>query len=324
MKTTFAICVVIILSCQNVFGAHNAHIKDVFPLSINNDWKYLYQFSNIDIGNSDGSVQYDSGLVSYVVVDSSSNIDTIFWSIQKKYSLSRTLKTISALVVSQETTFAVVDSSVFTMYELKHDNHPFFIAQGSSIALWPFVSSDCDSTAICRYQIVDSLTNISSVKLKFCYSPTFPYMTYQLTFHPDSGLTSNTASGVLGSHSHSGATISAHLLEKNVILRYHPEGNPILPSNVPILFQNYPNPFNPVTTLSYMIPTRTIVSLRIYNDLGQEIKNFGNSLREPGYYTQIFDASALPSGVYLYRMQTFDLRNHVEQFMVSKKLLLLK
>ena len=83
MKASFLICIAIFLYVDESLLAQDPSTKDVFPLSIGNSWKYSYEFSNIDIGNSDGSVQYDSGMVLYVVVDSTSNLDTNFWQIKK-------------------------------------------------------------------------------------------------------------------------------------------------------------------------------------------------------------------------------------------------
>ncbi|HLA99970.1 MAG TPA: T9SS type A sorting domain-containing protein, partial [Bacteroidota bacterium] len=68
------------------------------------------------------------------------------------------------------------------------------------------------------------------------------------------------------------------------------------------LYQNYPNPFNPTTTIEFDIPDASIVTLKIYNLLGQEVAtlldresiDFGDAVE--------FDASSLPSGVYLYRI----------------------
>lgn len=80
-----------------------------------------------------------------------------------------------------------------------------------------------------------------------------------------------------------------------------------------VLEQNYPNPFNPTTTIVYTIPARRVesstvkrhnyVSLRVYNLLGQEVAIVVNELKEPGSHAVQFDASHLPSGIYIYRLQ---------------------
>ncbi len=83
------------------------------------------------------------------------------------------------------------------------------------------------------------------------------------------------------------------------------------------LGQNFPNPFNPSTTISYAIPTRSHVTLSVYNTLGQKVAELVNGEKEAGTYKVTFDASGLASGVYLYRMET-------GSFVQTKKLVVVK
>jgi M6 family metalloprotease-like protein len=75
------------------------------------------------------------------------------------------------------------------------------------------------------------------------------------------------------------------------------------------LMQNYPNPFNPSTTIRYGVAERSLVSLAVYNTLGQQVTVLQNGEQEAGYHDVKFDASSLPSGVYFYRLQA---GNYVE------------
>jgi hypothetical protein len=70
------------------------------------------------------------------------------------------------------------------------------------------------------------------------------------------------------------------------------------------LEQNHPNPFNPSTRIGFSIPRATQARLEVYNMLGQRIATVLDEHMDPGYYTVTFDASTLPSGVYLYRLET--------------------
>jgi hypothetical protein len=83
------------------------------------------------------------------------------------------------------------------------------------------------------------------------------------------------------------------------------------------LLQNYPNPFNPSTKITYNIPQRSNVSLRIYDVLGKEIATLVNEQKEAGTYNIQFDASKLSSGVYIYSIQAGD-------FLESRKMVLMK
>jgi serine protease len=76
-------------------------------------------------------------------------------------------------------------------------------------------------------------------------------------------------------------------------------------STIPTVFslkQNYPNPFNPVTTIDYTVPQATNVSLKIFDILGRDILTLIDEHQKVGSYSEPFDASQLPSGVYFYKL----------------------
>jgi hypothetical protein len=83
------------------------------------------------------------------------------------------------------------------------------------------------------------------------------------------------------------------------------------------LDQNYPNPFNPSTTISFTLPVRDQVTLKVYNMIGQEVATLINGENQAGTYFVDFDASRLASGVYFYTLQT-------SNFTSSKKMTLVK
>ncbi len=83
------------------------------------------------------------------------------------------------------------------------------------------------------------------------------------------------------------------------------------------LSQNYPNPFNPTTRISYSIPNRSNVVLKIYDILGNEVATLVNGVQNAGSHTINFNAENLASGTYIYRIQT---ENHI----AARKLILLK
>ena len=70
------------------------------------------------------------------------------------------------------------------------------------------------------------------------------------------------------------------------------------------LYQNFPNPFNPGTIINYQIPNSGIVTLKVYDILGREIKTLVNELKSRGNYSVNFDAGSLSSGVYFYQLKS--------------------
>ncbi|WP_340102449.1 immunoglobulin-like domain-containing protein [Rhodohalobacter sp. 8-1] len=83
------------------------------------------------------------------------------------------------------------------------------------------------------------------------------------------------------------------------------------------LEQNYPNPFNPVTIIPYMMPEEASVRLSVFNMLGQEVMRLVDGTRKAGRHQAQFDASSLPSGLYIYSITAGNFR-------ASKTMVLLK
>ncbi len=71
-----------------------------------------------------------------------------------------------------------------------------------------------------------------------------------------------------------------------------------------VLRQNYPNPFNPSTTIEFDLPTASLVTIKVYNILGQEIKTLLKEVQYAGRHSLSFDGTNLTTGVYFYRLTT--------------------
>jgi hypothetical protein len=69
------------------------------------------------------------------------------------------------------------------------------------------------------------------------------------------------------------------------------------------LHQNYPNPFNPSTTIRYELPTSSMVTLSVYDILGNEVSVLVSERRDAGVHELKFDGAGLSSGVYFCRMR---------------------
>jgi hypothetical protein len=83
------------------------------------------------------------------------------------------------------------------------------------------------------------------------------------------------------------------------------------------LEQCYPNPFNPSTNIKYSIKENSMVSIKIYDILGREMKTLVNKSHPAGIYNIKFDAAELAVGIYIYKIQAGD-------FTASRKMNLIK
>jgi len=83
------------------------------------------------------------------------------------------------------------------------------------------------------------------------------------------------------------------------------------------LSQNFPNPFNTSTSISFSLPTRSFVSLKVFDILGREVAILAFEDLLGGFYTRQWNATNMPSSVYFYRLQA-------NSFTETKKLILSK
>jgi hypothetical protein len=83
------------------------------------------------------------------------------------------------------------------------------------------------------------------------------------------------------------------------------------------LNQNYPNPFNPTTTIIYEIPEKSIVTLKVYDILGNEITTLLNEEKQPGSYKVNWNANSISSGIYFYTLSAGN-------YFSTKKMVLIK
>jgi hypothetical protein len=83
------------------------------------------------------------------------------------------------------------------------------------------------------------------------------------------------------------------------------------------LSQNYPNPFNPSTMISFDLPTKSFVSLKIFDLLGREVATIVSEEMSTGSHVKQWNAENCPSGVYFYRLQAGSLTE-------TKRMILMK
>lgn len=85
--------------------------------------------------------------------------------------------------------------------------------------------------------------------------------------------------------------------------------------------QNYPNPGNPGCRINYEIPYDGLVTIKVYDVLGKEVKILVNGIMKADYYTVVFDGSGISSGTYFYKI---DFLGSDVKFTKTLKMLLVK
>jgi len=106
---------------------------------------------------------------------------------------------------------------------------------------------------------------------------------------------------------------------------------PEIPS-LPTVFalrQNYPNPFNPESTIEYDLPSACLVTVEIFNTVGQRIRLLNSQVQGPGRAKVVWNGrddlgQAMGSGIYFYRMTALVLEKQTIQFQQTNKMLLVK
>ena len=116
--------------------------------------------------------------------------------------------------------------------------------------------------------------------------------------------------------------IYAARVDSGGIVTYTPNLGMLVPPS-PTLEQNFPNPFNPTTTIQYGLPTRSQVSLRIYNILGQRVVDLVNAEQAAGYQSVVWNAN-VASGIYFYRIEAVSLADPGKRFVDVKKMVLVR
>jgi hypothetical protein len=143
----------------------------------------------------------------------------------------------------------------------------------------------------------------------FIGNPNYTYVAKGDSFHE--------VVGVLG-YTHSYYKLAPR--KDNDITGYIPvdvnEASNIVPNRF-VVEQNYPNPFNPSTIISYSIPKEGLITVKVYNLLGQEVATLINEIQGAGVYKINFNASRLSSGVYFYSVK-------VDNFSIVKKMIFMK
>jgi len=156
----------------------------------------------------------------------------------------------------------------------------------------------------CNWEVIGTTTNTYYIDDEMMYLPIYGLVTssYRVRAKDTQGLFSLYSEKV--SERTEPMKRNSENTDNNIISEYK-------------LFQNYPNPFNPVTTIRYQLPKSGLVQLKIYDMLGRELAILVNEIKSEGAFYLSYDASELPSGIYIYSLR-------VNDFVQNNKMILLK
>jgi hypothetical protein len=92
-----------------------------------------------------------------------------------------------------------------------------------------------------------------------------------------------------------------------------------------VLAQNYPNPFNPSTTISFSLPSKSFVTLKVFDIIGREVTTIVSEELLAGAYSRQWNAAKMSSGIYYCRIQTRQTSGgQAGTFIQTKKMIVLK
>ena len=195
---------------------------------------------------------------------------------------------------------------------------------GANEGVWQCPDGDCD--------IIGAFYN------DVCVGWTYPFYNFGFT----APVMMNDGTGILSDYPSSGDIPEFRLYDNSTNTVYIASSNPELPPlfnndfhiiaelfslplsvdgiDLPVTFnitEIYPNPFNSSTKISYSVPSTSNIQVSVFNILGQEIMKLLDLEQLPGYYNINWDASEVPSGFYIIRLE-----NNINT--ISKKVLLVK
>jgi DNA-binding beta-propeller fold protein YncE len=300
---------------NNVINAHGSEIKDsvLYVASRHNLLLInLFDSTTIKTINVPGS-----DYLGHIALDSSGYVYVGDWSVRRIYKINLSNDNVSTLA-----TLVEIPSGIY--YE-ELNNRLIFLpfidnAPLLTVSLPDGIISTIRTTninapdALCR----DSIGN--------CYISSFTenvIYRFNIDFSGDpeiistghngpSGLGYNSRDNILGVTNYDGNRIDLIDLETTDV-EYEK-------SSIPGGFQleqNYPNPFNPTTTIDYSVPSRSFVTLKVYDVLGNEIATLVSEVKSTGSYTTEYSAINLTSGIYFYQMKA-------GTYIATNKMLLLK
>lgn len=294
---------------SRVLVAQPPSAVDVFPLAVGNQWTYSYHMWSADVYQD--ILTTEVGTARYAILSGLTAQDSTRWVFQEFRDVTRCIN--FTFPPGRDTCYRVLDSAQFEIVEM-HEGQHLLWRQGMFYDVWssvfPFSRDLTDTTAIYRYQRVDSTLSNS-----FETHPPgeYPAMTFFLSFKKDTGVVSTNAE----TRFLTGSMLTTnHELMGAVITGVDDGTTREVPREI-VLHQNYPNPFNPTTAIKFQVPSSNVASLKVYDMLGREVATLVNEVTPAGIYEVHWDARGVTSGVYFCRLRA-------GTFTSTKKMILIR
>jgi hypothetical protein len=232
-----------------------------------------------------------NGTVTFQIIGKSAVSDSIIWNMQQTNNLVRNRNGSCTVDTSKRN---------FNLVEINNGNHRLHSSG------FPFYSVPFDSMVMNRYTYIDT-------SRQWSFETENGRSSYTYTFKRDVGALSYSALDMCACLDYWDEIYSL-MNNHSTGVESHGEMNHIKEF---VLGQNYPNPFNPMTTISFYLPSRSFVSLKVFDMLGREVATIVSEEMQAGNYSQQWNAVNISSGVYFYRLQA-------GSFTETKKLIVLK
>jgi len=263
----------------------NAQVNDYFPLAkgITNKYSYYHIYSE------SGYYYEGKGFVYCTVIDSVMQGDSlIIWSIEEHDSIFVKYSSPSNPLDSTWDT----GSNTYNLKESIAGNH---ILTNSDMKIWKFIPTNF-SKGLPRY----SEQNTDIIMVNIVDNNAMTGTSYYLK--KNVGLYKVYSDKSV----HSNSISRTYIDDFNLVSTTLNVKNEQIVLNKFSLHQNYPNPFNPSTTISFSLPSKSNITLKIYDILGNEIALLIAEELESGLHSILWNASNYSTGVYICRLRSND------------------
>jgi hypothetical protein len=271
---------------QSVF----AQTHDVFPLKEGIQYEYDLSYSFYSVDQYLPSLYAETGSIRYVVLGFTLINDTALWDIERERNLI--IQSTGRGPGLGDTTYAKVDTNYFVLRESLLGSHSLSLNPGTDY-IWggfPALAGNAGS-AVSRYSDSTFATTVVMYNGWFGGYDSIQQRENMGLYHRFTGQ----------SHSGAGNSVSMSMTATLRLLSPVTELHGQLSQRC-TLCQNYPNPFNPTTTINYLLPIESHVSIEIFDALGRRITCLVDQIQTAGRKSVRWNPSDLPSGVYFCRM----------------------